>query len=109
MSQPLAQLLDETQYASAAVISAYNPYSQQQDDQQNRKAHEAFRDFLDHHSYMFIEGMNIDPAGQWPIEKSFCILGIKQTLAQALGRRFRQNAIVWMNIEAIPRLILLHR
>jgi hypothetical protein len=28
-------------------------------------------------------------------------------MAQALGREFRQNAIVWAGPDAIPRLILL--
>ena len=54
-----------------------------------------------------IEGIGIDPSGEWPAEKSFLALGLDLETSRALGREFGQNAIVWAGADAIPRLILL--
>lgn len=60
------------------------------------------------HAYPVIEGLNIDPAGVWPTEKSFFIPEIDINTAKSLGQQFRQNAIVWIGRDAIPRLVLLY-
>ena len=106
-SPPLALLLQETNRQSAAIISAYNPFSRQLFDAQNLQVHEQLRFYLRNHAYSFIEGRNIDPTGQWPIEKSFFVSSIDLNTAQALGCQFRQNAIVQIDSDAIPRLMLL--
>ena len=106
-SQPLALLLQETNQQDSAIISAYNPFSRQIFDAQNLQAHEQLRLFLCNHAYSFIEGRNIDPTKQWPTEKSFFVPGIDLNTAQALGHQFRQNAIIWIDSGAIPRLMLL--
>ena len=70
-------------------------------------AHEALRNSLMHHTYPVIESLNIDPAGVWPTEKSFFTPGIDINIAKSLGQQFRQNAIVWIDRDTIPRLIFL--
>jgi len=106
-SAPLAQFLTASHQSCAAIISAYNPYSELLSDAENLAAHEALGNFLAHHAYPAIESLNIDPADAWPAEKSFFTPGIDINTAQSLGRQFRQNAIVWIDRDAIPRLILL--
>ena len=46
-------------------------------------------------------------AEKWPAEPSFLALGIDLVTAKILGRHFDQNALVWINDDAIPRLVLL--
>ena len=75
-SQSLALLLRQTNRQRSAIISAYNPFSQQLSDAQNLQAHEQLQLFLRNHAYSIIEGRNIDPTGRWPDEKSFFILDI---------------------------------
>lgn len=106
-SQPLALLLQKTNRQGSAIISAYNPLSRQLFDAQNLQAHEQLRLYLHNHAYSYTEGRNIDPTGQWPTEKSFFVSGIDLNTAQALGHQFKQNAIVWIDSDAIPRLMLL--
>lgn len=109
-SEPLAQLLAETGHRCAAFITACNPFGAQEDFETNTKACAYLRKRLD--SYVaaptqIIEGEGIDPSGAWPAEKSFLVLGLDIETAEALGREFGQNAVVWSGADAIPRLILL--
>ena len=106
-SAPLAQFLAASHRSCAAIISAYNPYSELLSNAENLAAHESLRNLLIHHATPGIESLNVDPAGIWPAEKSFLIPGIDINTAKSLGQQFRQNAIVWIDRNAIPRLILL--
>ncbi|PXW86452.1 uncharacterized protein DUF3293 [Nitrosomonas sp. Nm84] len=89
------------------MISAYNPCSQLQSNEDNLDAHESLKHCLSRHSYPMIESLNIDPTGIWPTEKSFFVPGLDLDIARSLGQQFNQNAIVWIGSDAIPRLILL--
>ena len=62
---------------------------------------------LARHEERIIEGTGFDPRGTWPEERSFLVLGLDLEASRALGREFKQNAIVWSGSDAIPRLILL--
>ncbi len=106
-SEALAKFLISSEQSCAAIISAYNPYSLRLSNEENLAAHESLRDFLDRHSYPIIESLNLDLANSWPAEKSFFVSGLDLNNAQTLGQQYDQNAIVWINSDAIPRLILL--
>jgi len=106
-SEPLAQFLVTLNQSCAAIISAYNPYSQLVSDEENVAAHESLRHILTCHAHQGIESVHTDPAGVWPAEKSFFIPGIDIHSAKSLGQQFNQNAIVWIDRDAIPRLVLL--
>lgn len=106
-SEPLAQFLATLNQSCAAIISAYNPCSQLVNDEENIAAHEALRHFLAGHAYQGIESVHTDPSGVWPAEKSFFIPGIDIHSAKSFGQQFSQNAIVWIERDAIPRLVLL--
>ncbi|SFP72604.1 Protein of unknown function [Nitrosomonas cryotolerans] len=106
-SEPLSQLFIATNTACAAFISAYNPFSQLRSTEDNLIAHTQLHQLLFQHPKQIIEGMGIDPSGTWPAEKSWLVLGLDLDTAQTIAQQFNQNAIVWSNINAIPKLILL--
>ena len=106
-SEPLIKLLVASEQPCAAIISAYNPCSQQLSNEENLTAHESLRNYLSRHSYSMIESLNIDPTDRGPTEKSFFVPGLDLNTARSLGQQFNQNAIVWIGNNAIPRLILL--
>ena len=106
-SESLAKLLTASKRPCAAMISAYNPYSQRLSDEENLIAHESLRNDLRRHYCSIIESLNIDPTGRWLTEKSFFVPGLDLNTARSLGQKFNQNAIVWIDSDAIPRLILL--
>jgi len=92
---------------SATFISAYNPYSQINSPELNAKAHTGLCEILSATSYINYQGLGIDPTGKWEYEKSLLLIGISFGDACQLGVDFQQNAILFADGQAIPRLVLL--
>ncbi len=107
-SASLFRLLVKKDYQCAAFITAFNPRSQQQNHQENLASHTQLHAALTQHSNTIFYGVSTDPTKVWLAEKSFLALGVDLRTAKILGQRFGQNAIVWIDADAIPRLILLH-
>ena len=91
----------------AVFITAFNPFGQKQDDAANEAAHARLGKQLRAASDHVSEGEGADPAGQWPVEKSFLAFGIDAEAARELGRHFEQDAVVWIGKDAVPQLLLL--
>ena len=106
-SAQLAQLLLESECECAAFISAHNPFSKPRAARANGAAHERLRQALAQQSARLLEGAGRDAGGRWPEEKSFLAIGLGLEASKEVGKRFRQNAIVWAGSDAVPRLILL--
>lgn len=105
-SAELARLYRERGAATAAFITAFNPYSQPATAQQNDAANARLREELARLGLDFVEALGSDPAGHWQ-EASFLVLGIGREQAEALGRAYRQNALVFAAADAVPELVLL--
>ena len=102
-SEPLSKVIAESGDRFAVFISAYNPGSLIQSLESNRAAHDDLRS----HSNRIIEGVASDPSGAWPPEKGFLAVGVDLVTAQRLGDQYGQNAILWIDEDAVPRLVLL--
>ncbi len=92
---------------SAAFITAYNPQGRACTDAANEAAHETLKGDLSNAGCQFWEGAGADPTGTWPPEKSLLALGIARHEAERLGRRWGQDAIVWVENDQLPELVLL--
>jgi hypothetical protein len=109
-SRPLSQLFADSGYRCAAFITASNPFSEPHGVEENLAACARLRDELLRRSCRaehILNGEGRDITGTWPGEKSFLVLGLDLETSRQLGREFRQNAVVWVDEDAIPRLILL--
>ncbi|SER04147.1 Protein of unknown function [Nitrosomonas sp. Nm51] len=106
-SEPMEKLLTAKSVTNAAIITAYNPLGQIQVAQKNLYAHLSLQRALKRRQCLLIESTNIDPVGTWPDEEGFCVLGTSLETIRMLGLQFRQNAIVWIENDAVPRLYLL--
>lgn len=106
-SEPLSRVISESGDRCAVFISAYNPGSLIQSSESNRVAHDRLHDDLRSHSNRIIEGVASDPSGEWPPEKGFLAVGVDLATAQRLGDQYGQNAILWADEDAVPRLVLL--
>jgi len=95
------------QVQCAAYITAWNPYSEATDLDQNRRLQSLLAVELKTMNLHFFEGIGQHSSGTWPGEESFLVLGLKLNEAISLGNKYRQNAIVWCDRDAIPKLILL--
>ena len=106
-SEALHQTMTELQLTQMAFISAYNPYSEILDEPVNLKRHSALSKELNDLGLSFMEGLGRDKEGQWPGEISFLVLNISNDSARMLGNKYGQNAILWIEEDAIPQLLLL--
>ena len=103
----LSRLMIGAKQSSALFITGCNPHSHLQCVQQNDLAQIRLHRELMHYSISIYSGKSSDPQNSWPPESSYLALGIDLLHSIQLGIRFKQNAIVWCNNDAIPRLILL--
>jgi hypothetical protein len=102
----LADLLRSCNPAGAAVITAFNPHGRRQDDALNRTAQNQLLSDLRTAGHTLLPGRNEDPAGVWPIEESFLVLGIGLPAARMLAARYGQLAFLWADAaNATPRLM----
>ena len=106
-SEELKALFNQNNVTSAAFITAWNPYSKSLSVKENQARNDQLKNELIIRSLKFIDGFGQDPLGQWSGEDSFLVLGIDLEASKKLGNQFEQNAIVWMDEDAVPKLILL--
>ena len=102
----LQALMQSHGVQTAAFLTGANPRGAPRSHAANEAAMAELRALL---SWPLLEGEGRDPGGGWVPEPSFLVLGIARAEAEALGRRFEQNAIVFVPQGGAPELILLRR
>jgi Protein of unknown function (DUF3293) len=108
-NEELAALFESVAVPDAAVIAAWNPWSQPTPAAENRACQNTLISELARRSLRHRPGQGVDPTGLWPPEdiRLVLVLGIDFATARQLGRQFRQNGFVWVPADAVPTLILL--
>lgn len=106
-SAELLRLQERTRTDSSAYVTACNPFSQVLDGAANAALQTSLARELSSRSLDFLPGVGKHPESSWPGEDSFLVLGLSLETAKALGIRFKQNAILWADADAVPQLILL--
>ena len=106
-SETLLKLYCQYGADCATFVTACNPYSQQVEAAANAARQAELESELKQRGLKFIAGEGRHPAGGWPAEASFLVLGISREEAMDLGRRYEQNAVVWCGADAVPELVLL--
>lgn len=92
---------------SSTLITACNPHGKLLDKQTNTARQQALAADLTQHGFDHLPAIGLDPTGQWPGEASFLVFNLPLKEAMTLGRELGQNAILWADADAIPRLVLL--
>jgi len=92
---------------TAAFITAFNPYSQELSNQENKDRNHKLEELIQSLHFDYIHGEGKCGDGDWDGEESFLIFGISEKQASEIGKKFEQNAIVWCDKDAIPQLLLL--
>jgi hypothetical protein len=106
-SERLAALFADSGVNCGAFLTAYNPRGTEQSKAANSKAHAKLAANLREMGPPFIEGSGSEKGRNWPSEKSYFALGLVLEPAEAIGRHFDQDAIVWVGADAVPLLVLL--
>lgn len=103
----LEQLLQEQKTQRAAFITAFNPFSETLDNKQNQQRNERLIGDVEQLGLDFLKGIGRDKSGNWQGEESLLIFDVTFNQAQMLGNRYGQNAILFIEEDAIPKLVLL--
>lgn len=101
----IEDLLRDYKTASAIFITAANPYSQICSDDKNKDNNHALEKWIKENQLTYFKGQGEDPQGTWPPEESFLLLGINAKEGAALGRHWRQNAVVLLEKGLSPTLL----
>ena len=103
----LDELLEAEGAATAAFITAANPRGVVTSSWKNEMANAALVETQTQAGYACFEGEGRDPQGRWTPERSALVVGIPRQDAEAVGRAFGQNAIVFVERGRAPELIVL--
>ncbi len=103
-TQELTALLGKHQATTAALITACNPKGIKTIEDDNQRRMTDLKIDMESLNLPFYPayGANLDES--WK-EESFLVLGIDQSAAIAMGHKYQQNAIVWINERENPSLI----
>ena len=102
----LDALLEHEGATTAAFLTAANPRSKPQSAAQNASALSALDQLVAASGYPWRAGEGREPDGSWS-EPSRLVIGIYRENAEALGRLFGQNAIVFIEKGGPPALLVL--
>jgi hypothetical protein len=103
----LALLHERYRTDCSAFLTACNPLGEIVAAAVNAQRREALAQEVSRRGLTAIAGIGQHPTNGWPGEISLLVLGLTRAAAQALGRRFEQNAIIWSGANAVPELVLL--
>ena len=97
VSPALATLMRVHKATTAAIITAYSPYSEIQPSAENERMQAALVAELKATATVCFNAIGSDPEGEWDPEPSTLALGISLVEAQRLADQFGQNAFIWIN------------
>ncbi|MCV2893721.1 DUF3293 domain-containing protein [Lentibacter sp. XHP0401] len=99
-------LMDAYKVATAAYLTAWNPFSQPLTDLENARAQEVLGAKLAAESIVVLSGEGVGRIGHWPPEPSLFALGISRDKAVSLAQKYQQNAFVWIERGKVAELVL---
>ncbi len=108
-NKDLSALLRDHKKTTAAFITAFNPFSKVQTDQENLQAQNELLKDAKGFGFEAINGYGQDIAEEWPREDSILIIGLTESQAETLADKYSQNAFIWIgSTDAFPALRLRH-
>ncbi len=106
-SQAVDRLLSRFNARTGVFITAWNPLSKARGLAANTAAHRRLVGVLRSAAKPFLEGDGRGTDGDWPPEQSLLAFGLDRRAAASLGRRFRQNAVVFTERKRPAELLML--
>ena len=97
VSHDLAKLMHSHNVQTAAVLTAYNPYSEMRSLEENESSQAELLNAISMQSKACINAIGTDAKGEWDPEPSILALGISLQDAEILADQYGQNAFIWVN------------
>lgn len=101
----LKALMAERNALGAAFITAWNPFSRQLTDTENKARQDELKATLKKRGLTCCDGIGQHPSNNWPGEVSVLVLGLDLEAAKSLARHYEQHAFVWASADAVPELV----
>jgi hypothetical protein len=102
----IEQILSEHAAKTGAFVTAHNPRSQRLSDDQNRERHRLLIADVEKQSFAYLTGRGVGEDHSWPAEESLFVIGTTHDQATALGTKYGQLAIVWVEMGRAPEIVL---
>lgn len=103
--QSFAAWLAENAVKRWAIVTAFNPGSEQRPASENLERQSALEVALLEEGFEPFAGENAADGDAWPPEETCFVAMIELAQAIALASRFGQNAIVFGEADGLPRLV----
>jgi hypothetical protein len=100
-------LLTRMEAKSGAFITAWNPFSKNLSARANAYWDRELKGYLRTRGFAYFAGEGRGTTGEWPPESSILAFGMSRAQAASIGRRFRQNAIVYVTLGRPAELVTL--
>lgn len=95
-STALATLMRKHDTQSAALLTAFNPYSVLASAKENIRNHNALIADIQALELKWVAAEGADASNRWPSEPSVLVLGICLQNAEHLADQYQQNAFLWI-------------
>jgi hypothetical protein len=92
---------------SGVFITAWNPFGRSLSAGANAHWDRELKGYLSARGFAYFVGEGRGRTGEWPPESSILALGMSRAQAASIGRRFRQNAIVYVPLGRPAELVML--
>jgi hypothetical protein len=100
-------LLASKKAGSGTFITAWNPFSKSQSSGINAHRNRELKNYVSTRGFAFVAGEGRGEIGEWPPEPSIFAFGMTRAQAASIGRRFRQNAVVYVPWGRPAELVML--
>jgi hypothetical protein len=104
-SASIERLLSRFKVRSAVFVTAWNPFGKAFSEAHNNNAQRRLIAALRRKTLAYLDGEGRGSVGDWPAERSVLVFGLERSKAAALGRSFRQNAVVFVRIGRPAELV----
>ena len=104
-SPALRRLFDEQAVAQGVLVTACNPFGELCSPSHNAALLAGLRHHLEQQGHAFLPSAGVGTEAGWPDEPGFLVLDASLPVALRLCEQFRQNAVVAIDGDAIPRLL----
>ena len=103
-SRVLDRLLVQNAVQDCAIVTAWNPHSEQVTSWRNVARQASLLRSLRIQGYRWVGALGEGDDGAWPAEPGALVLGMRKDAALRLGRRFAQHAVVIVKLGCKPAL-----
>ena len=97
VNSAIAGLMQANEVTTAAVLTAYNPFSEVRTIEENEQSQSRLLNALTQKSKSCINALGTDAKGEWDPEPSIFALGVSLQDAKTLADEYGQNAFIWIN------------